>query len=179
MQTTSSLTKLQELLPQLFQTPEIKGDRHLRFSLNDEVTALIPLEKVQHSLLVSPEKITPIPSVSSTVIGLTSSQDAVFCVFDLGEVMGLPPLSTYLRQYHVIVVRMSLDYQPSSEILVGFAVHKIQGVNPVEKEQIEKISGDFPSTLKPYFRCCIKETKEELMILDLETIFSTLTKLVL
>jgi len=188
MSITSSFSKLQELLPQLFQANTIEGDRYLRFSLNAELKAVISMEDVQESLLVSAEKITAIPNMPPEVIGLMSSRDAVFCVIDLAQVMNLLPLSTHLRQYHIVVVNMSpgVGQSDSAEkkVLMGIAVNQIQGITRVLSKEIstgEEISEQllrkkFPETLKHYFRGWFKDQEEELLILELETIFSTIRK---
>lgn len=188
MSTTSSFSKLQALLPQLFQATTIEGDRYIRFNLNAQLSALISMEDVQESLLVSAEKITPIPNMPPPVIGLMSSRDSVFCVIDLAQIMSLPPLSTYLRQYHIVVVNMSrwVGQSDSGEktLLVGIAVNQIQGITRILSTEIstgQEISTQllrkkFPETLKHYLRGGFQDQEEELMILDLETIFSTIRK---
>jgi twitching motility protein PilI len=173
MSSTSTVSRLQELLPLLFQTPEIKGERYLRFGIN-QLSALIPMSNIQESLLVYGEKITPIPKMPSSMMGLISSRDVVFCVFDLGQLLGLPPLSSYLRQYHVVVLKES-----SSDLLIGIAVHQIQGVTRVISEEIctnEDIFSllprkSLPISLKHYFQRGFKDHEEQLLILDLPTLF--------
>lgn len=191
MSTTSSFSKLQELLPQLFQASTIEGDRYLRFSLNADIKAVISMEQVQESLLVSAEKITPIPNMPSQVIGLMSSRDSVFCVIDLAQVMSLTPLSNYLRQYHIVVVDMSpwVGQSDSSEkkLLIGIAVNQIQGITRVLSKEIstnpeiftQLLTQKNPENFKHFFRGSFKDQEEELLILDLETIFYTLKKSVI
>lgn len=174
MSSISTLSRLQELLPQLFQTSVIKGDRYLRFGIN-KLSALIPMTNIQESLLIPNNKITPLPQMPTTVMGLGNSRNAVFCIFDLGQLMGLAPLSSYLRQYHVIVLKES-----ASDLLIGIAVHEIQGVTRVIPEEIlndENIydllpQKDIPMSLKPYFNGSFLDNEEELLILDLPTLFA-------
>lgn len=177
MSNTPSISRLQELLPQLFQESEIKGDRNLRFSINDQLSALLPMETVKESLLVSAEKITPIPSMPSSLMGLISSRYAVFCVFDLAQLMGLNPLSSYLRQYHIVVANMGLDGQQSSKIPLGIAVHKIQGITRVISEEICRDKPNLPDSLKPYFLGTWKQKDEQVMILDIQSIFDGIKQL--
>jgi len=174
MSTVSTLSHLQELLPQLFQNSTIKGDRYLRFGIS-QLSALIPMNHIQESLLIANESITPIPQMPSAVMGLASSRNAVFCIFDLGHLMGLYPLSSYLRQYHVIVLKES-----TSDLLIGVAVHQIQGVTRVIPEEIcrnETVNDILPQkklplSLKPYFTGSFRQDEDELLILDLSTLFS-------
>lgn len=174
MSSVSTLSRLQELLPQLFQTSVIKGDRYLRFGIN-KLSALIPMTNIQESLLIQGNKITPIPQMPSTVMGLANSRNAVFCIFDLGQLMGLAPLSSYLRQYHVIVVKES-----ASDLLIGIAVHQIQGVTRVISEEIftdENIydllpQKELPMSLKNYFKGSFQDDEQQLLILDLSNLFA-------
>ena len=182
MSTSSSFTRLRELLPQLFQEPEFQGNPYLRFSLNAQLSALILMEKVKESLSVSAEKITPIPSLPSFVMGLMSSRDSVFLVVDLAQLIGLSPLSTYLRQYNVIVLDLSSFLDSSQNLLVGFAVNRIQGVNRFLPEQIaggvnlneSLITKHLPKNSKEYFSSQCQGKDGELMILELSKIFRTL-----
>ncbi|MBL1210581.1 chemotaxis protein CheW [Geminocystis sp. GBBB08] len=176
MSTVSTLSRLQELLPQLFQNSTIKGDRYLRFGIN-QLSALIAMSNIQESLVISGDRITPIPQMPNAAMGLASSRNAVFCIFDLGHLMGLSPLSSYLRQYHVIVLKES-----PSDLLIGVAVHQIQGVTRVITEEIsteERIydvlpQKKLPLSLKPYFTGSFLQDDEELLILDLSTLFSNI-----
>jgi hypothetical protein len=55
---TTSLSRLQELLPQLFQTHQLPGDVYLRLQLTAEITALLSVEQVKESILANAEQIT-------------------------------------------------------------------------------------------------------------------------
>ena len=62
----SSLTttdRLQELLPQLFNTQKLEGDYYLRFQLTDEISGLINLKYVQESLTIKGDRITAVPNL--------------------------------------------------------------------------------------------------------------------
>ncbi len=178
MSSVSTLSRLQELLPQLFQTSGIKGDLYLRFGIN-KLSALIPMTDIQESLLIQGNKITPIPQMPGSVMGLSSSRSSVFCIFDLGQLMGLAPLSSYLRQYHVIVLKES-----SSDLLIGIAVHQIHGITRVILEEIfidDKIydllqKKDLPMSLKTYFNGSFQDNDEQLLLLELPTLFSHLKR---
>ncbi|MEM8778096.1 MAG: chemotaxis protein CheW [Cyanobacteria bacterium P01_G01_bin.49] len=175
---TTPLSRLQELLPQLFESTQLPGDRYLRFQLTTEISALFSMEYVQESLLVPSEQITPIPSMSASVIGLMNSRDKIFCVIDLGQLMGLSPLSTYTRQYHIVVVRVSqlVPQQASGkqELFLGMAVNQVQGISRIISDQLKSVQentkGDFPVTLTPYLRGYVIEKEQQLLVLEMETI---------
>ncbi|MBL1208823.1 chemotaxis protein CheW [Geminocystis sp. GBBB08] len=188
MSTSSSFTRLQELLPQLFQEPEFQGDAYLRIRLNTQLSALITMENIKESLSVSAEKITPIPGVPSFVMGLMSSRDSVFLVMDLAQLIGLAPLSTYNRQYDVMVLDLSNQVAPSEltseNLLIGLAVTQIQGIKRVvlqEREIREDLDNNLRTTdltdnSKQYFYTKFESKGEELMILDLQKIFPLIMK---
>jgi positive phototaxis protein PixI len=170
MSQSSSLSRLQELLPQLFQSTQLPGDPYLRCQLVPEVSALLSMAYVQESLLVPGEKITPIPNMSPFVIGLMNSRDRVFCAIDLAQLLGLSSPYSYSRQYHIIVIRVSqfLDRQSASEqeLLLGLVVNRVQGITRVMSDAMRSPQGNFPPSLTPYIRGCVVEKDQPLPVLD-------------
>ncbi|AFY68894.1 CheW domain protein [Thalassoporum mexicanum PCC 7367] len=182
METSSSLSssasspasslgnKLQELLPSLFESTQMTGDAYLRFELTPGRSSLFSMEDVQESLLVPAENITLLPNMSAAVIGLMSSRDHVFCVVDLLQLVGLSPLSSYSRQYHVIVLRVSPSRlnpaDKAKELLLGVAVTKIQGIARAVSDQVRSPEADFAPSLTPFLRGCVVAKDQELLILD-------------
>jgi twitching motility protein PilI len=167
MSTTSSLSRLQELLPELFRSTQLTGDPYLRFGLTSELSALLSMEYVKESLLVAGENITPLPNMSGAVMGLMNSRDRVFCVIDLAQLLGLSPLSTYSRQYHTIVARI---FQAEKELLLGIAVNRVQGISRVISEEMRSPPRDFPPSLIPYLHGCLKDQEKHLPVLNIEAI---------
>jgi positive phototaxis protein PixI len=177
METTSSLAiKLQELLPSLFESNQVAGTAYLRFELTPEISALFSMEHVQEALLVPAESITLVPNMPAIVMGLMSSRDRVFEVVDLAQLAGFAPLSTYLRQHHVIVLRIAsalLDRETEAhELRLAIAVHKIQGVIRSVSAQGRSAAIDFPPNLIPFGDGCIVASDSELLVLDPKAIIN-------
>lgn len=174
MSQTSSISRLQELLPQLFQSTHLPGDLYLRCQLTPEVTALLSMAYVQESLLVPGEQITPIPNMSPFVIGLMNSRERVFCAIDLAQLLGLSSPLAYSRQYHMVVIHVSqfINQQSTSEqtLLLGLVVNRIQGITRVMSDRIRSPQGNFPLTLTPYVRECVVEKDQQLPVLDIGAI---------
>lgn len=150
---TASLSRLQELLPQLFQATQLPGQPYLRFVLTDGVGALVPMGAVQESLMVPAEQVTTLPNMTRPVLGLMSSREKVFCLVNLGQMLGYPSMMASLRRYPVIVVRVpSSQYQEQSkdEALLGLAVSQIQGVVRLETHQLQAKTELCPENLAPY-----------------------------
>ncbi len=150
---TASLSRLQELLPQLFQSTQLQGQPYLRFILTEGVGALMPMSSVQESLMVRARQVTTLPNMARVVMGLMSSREQVFCLVNLEQLLGYPSNLGTLRQYRVIVVRVPRSqYQGGTEdeALLGLAVPQIQGVIRLEPEQIQGKSDLCPANLDAY-----------------------------
>lgn len=182
-QNISTLSRLQELLPQLFQSSQLPGNSYLRCKLIPEMSVLLSMEYVWESLLVSGEQITAIPNMSPSVVGLLNSRDRVFCVINLAQLLGLSSPSIQSRQYHVVIVRVSqlLIQQSNSEqeLLLGLIVNQIQGISRVMTEQLHLVNNvtkekwtqkDFFDTITPYIKEYVIEKGQNLPVLDLKTI---------
>lgn len=172
--TPSTLSRLQELLPQLFQATKLPGDLYLRCELTSEVTGLISMEYVRESLLVPGEQITPLPKMSPFVMGLMNSRDRVFLALDLLQLLGLSSLSIHSRQYHIIVINVSPFFEEQSdseqELWLGLVVNRIQGITRVIADQIRSPQEMVDSTFAPYLQGWVRTEEQQLPILNLATI---------
>ena len=144
MQTSSTASKIQANLQDLFKASLSPGDSYIRFQLTPEKTALLSMEHVQESLVVNVEKITTLPSMPEFVIGIMNSRDRVFCVFDLAQLLGLSSPLGSSRKYQVIVLQTN-DEQP---VYIGFAVSTIQGISRILADEIQSSTDNFE--LAPY-----------------------------
>ncbi|MGF1541456.1 MAG: chemotaxis protein CheW, partial [Pleurocapsa sp.] len=86
---SSAASRIQANLQELFQANLAPGDAYIRFQLTSDMTALISMEQVQESLVIEAEKITPLPCMPESIIGIMNSRDRVFCVFDLAQLLSL------------------------------------------------------------------------------------------
>ena len=119
MTTSSSpASRIQANLQQLFKAKLAPGDAYIRFQLTSETTALWSMEQVQESLIVEANRITSLPNMPESVIGIMSSRNRVFSVFDLAQLLTLPSRLIAPRQYQIIVLQTTCK-QP---IYIGLAV---------------------------------------------------------
>ncbi|BAQ66864.1 chemotaxis protein CheW [Geminocystis sp. NIES-3709] len=175
-ESSSVSSKLRELLPQLFEKTQIRGDRYLRFQLNSELTTLISIDYVTESLIIDRDKITPVPKMSPFVMGVINSRDRVFFVIDLPLLLDLTPIPSYARESHLIVINVAsfLDNK-SSELWLGLAIDKIQGITRTEKkpEKYYPFSSSFSEQeqcLLEYINGWIIDESQTLAVLDLAKI---------
>ena len=179
MSTSTPLSRLQELLPELFQTQQLPGKPYLRFQLTAEITALFPIEQVKESLLVEEQQVTPLPNLPAPVMGMMSSRNYVFCVIDLAQLLMLPPVAMSDQRYHVVVVRVSQSSsQPGAELLLGIAVERILGITRLTSEKLQSPIADFPASLTPYLRGAVIDGNKQTLVLDVSSIVGATCNLV-
>lgn len=175
----SSLSRLQELLPALFKTPDLPGKLYLRCQITPEITPLISMEYVQESLSISREEITSIPNISPYYMGLMTSRDHVFFAVDLPQLLGFSPLSIYSRDYHIIIINIStfLDqsFSLEREIFLGLAVNQIESMIRLTKEQILPTQNTFSGSIISYVSGVMRQEDTLIPLLDLNKIVKTLT----
>jgi positive phototaxis protein PixI len=171
MTTNSTLTRLQQLLPELFQPLVVTGDLYLRFQLTPEIPALLPMARVQEALLVPATAISPLPNLPAFAIGIMNARDRVFWVVDLGQLLGLPPLTGNPRDYQVVVMQLAATEPDSStEPSLGLAVSRVRGVARFEAHHLQPAVADVPECLQPHLLGCFIEADKQILVLNPVTI---------
>jgi positive phototaxis protein PixI len=185
MNTNTTLTRLQQLLPELFQPLVVTGDLYLRFQLTPEIPALLPMARVQEALLVPATAISPLPNLPAFAIGIMNARDRVFWVVDLGQLLGLPPLPSNPRDYQVVVMQLTAtEPEPdsiaptdlSAELSLGLAVGRVRGVARFESQHLQLSVADVPECLQPYILGCFIEADEQILVLNPVTIVTAPTR---
>ncbi len=176
MTTNTTLARLQQLLPHLFQPVQVSGDPYLRFQLTPETPALISMNWVQEALLVSASSISPLPNMPVFSIGIMNSRDRVFLVVDLGQLLGLAPLLVNPRNYQVITIHLpsvGTENRTSSEKYLGLAVQQVGGVARFETEPLPIVAEECPVGLTPYLLGSFMEKNKQILVLNTEAIVAS------
>jgi positive phototaxis protein PixI len=171
MATSSPASRIQANLKELFKANLAPGDAYIRFQLTSDMTALLSMEQVQESLIVEAEKITPLFSMPESVIGIMSSRNRVFCVFDLAQLLNLPPQLIAPQEYQIIVLQTTSE-QP---IYIGLAVTRLQGIVRLPREQIQLCLDAFPSNIAPCLCGAVQEQETMIPVLEFNSISEALT----
>ena len=166
MTSSSAAARVQANLQELFKGKLSPGGVYIKFQLTSEITALLSMEKVQESLIVEAEKITILPSMPESVIGIMNSRDRVFCVFDLAQLLGLSSELIAPRQHQIIVLQTTSE-QP---IYIGFAVTQLQGIVRLPTEQIQSSVDGIAAKLLPYISGTVQQNNTKTSILNLDKI---------
>ena len=153
MQTSSAASRIQANLQDLFKANLSPGESHIRFQLTSEITALLSMEQVQESLVVNADKITALPTMPESVIGVMSSRNRVFCVFDLAQLLDLPSPLGSPRTYQVVVLQTTGE----SPIYIGFAVARLQGIVRISENKIQSATKNSELTSYIYGEAIVEE----------------------
>lgn len=171
MSTSSAASRIQANLQELFEGKLASGDAYIKFQLTPEVTALLSMTQVQESLIVEAAKITSLPSMPKSTIGMMNSRDRVFCIFDLAQLLTLSAELIGSRQYQIIVLKTINE----PAIFVGFAVSQIQGIVRLSAEKIKSSWDDAPANLVSLVNGFVQEGESMMPIIELNNILKTLT----
>ena len=173
MGVSSPASKLHANVQDFFEVDLAPGDAYLRFKLTSDLTALLSMAQVEESLVVEAERITPVPNMPKAIIGMVSSRDQVFCVFDLAQALGLSSEGIAPQQYQIIVVQTN-DEQPFH---IGLAINRLYGVVRFTKENIQSSLQGVPPQIAPYLCGSVHQNKVLSLVIDCDRISAALTNL--
>lgn len=171
MSTSSAASRVRANIKELFQANLSPGDAYIRFQLTSEMTALLSMEQVEESLIIEVEQITPLPSMPESVIGIISSRNHVFCVFDLARFLKLPSGLITPRQYQIIVLQTTSE----PPIYIGLAVTSLQGIVRLPTEKIQSSISDFSSEIAPYLCGALSEDETMIPVFEFNRISEALS----
>lgn len=110
---------------------ENSATKHVLFVL-DDTTYAVPMQNVLE--LQRLPRITPLPSVSEWLRGVTNLRGEVLSVVDLRSLLGLPAAESHVSQ-RLIVVRSTLE-----DIATGWIVDRVIGVRRLAAEDVQPSS---------------------------------------
>ena len=156
MNTLMSTLEENQLQPQL-------GNAYLKLQLEFPILCVVLLEHIQEVLVMPIEQITFMPSMPDYVLGLMNRRGKVLWVIDLPHMLGLESLERDRQQYHIAIIKLG-------NMLLGLAVQQVQGVKRLTEEEIESSLHNSVPHLIPYFKGCILQEEESLLVLNTEAL---------
>jgi len=145
------------------ETQKNLGDTYLRFQLNQNTSAVLPVKHIQEAIVIPASAVTPMPNMPECILGLINWRSRICWIVDLLGVMYLNPLDNNHRQYSVVMIRVE-------SVLLGLVVQTIKGTIKLVPDAIESPIGQVPPSLVPYLRGCIIQPSEILLVLDAQAI---------
>jgi purine-binding chemotaxis protein CheW len=126
---------------QELESPE--GDLHLRFFVQSGNEFALQAKGIREVISPSPDRITPIPNVSSLLLGTLNVRGRVIWVADLGQFLGdTTPLNTDRPELPVIAVE-------DQDTILGLAVDRIVGMDWLDTAQLVRRT-NAPDSMEPF-----------------------------
>ncbi len=150
--------ELQEL-----EAPE--GELFLKFKIATGLELALPAVAVAEVMSIGPEKITPMPNVTSLLLGTLNLRGEIIWVADLGQFLGESgPLNTDRAEIPVIAVM-------ADDLLMGLAVDLIVGMEWLKTETVRQ-SPHLSEVMQPFIRgeWALSDRHSTLPLLDQEAI---------
>lgn len=136
-----NLLTLDEPLP-----PETR-QRLLRFPLDEQSSALLPLEQIAEIIRVNVMEIMPVPEMPSCIFGISNWRGEMLWLVDLNYLLGGLPMS---QGRQILASSVAMVIQVQSQFL-GLVVQQVNDIELHELKQLQPATiGLFPPKLLPF-----------------------------
>lgn len=144
--------------------PHALGEAYLKFLLDPKTPIVVPMKQVQEVLVLSANRLTPMPNLPACIIGLMNRRSRVLWVVDLTRMLGTPALDLNSQQHSLVIMR-------PTNISLGVVVQQVEGMVWLTSEQIQPPPSHVPSSLLTYLRGCVLQEQEIWFVLDAQSVF--------
>jgi twitching motility protein PilI len=141
------------------------GDVYLKFQLNQQTGAALPVKHTQEALVIPGELVTPMPNMPSCILGLMNWRSQIIWAIDLPKMFNLESPDNR-QQYNIIVIRLD-------SLILGLVVQEITGTIKFLAEDIRSPLGQVNPSLTPYLSGCFIHKEEMLLVLDTSSIVNS------
>jgi positive phototaxis protein PixI len=148
------------------------GTGHLRVSLFEGVSVLIPMIYVQEVIALPAHRLSALPNMPAPVLGLMNRRSQVLWLADLAYVLGIGRLDLAPQTHHVVVLKVG-------KVSVGFAISAIEGMVAVPPECQIPVPTQVPPSVLPYLQMCarlgegLQKDSELLMVINPEALLQS------
>lgn len=139
------------------------GERYLKFYLAEQIPAILAMDYVQEVLMIPARRITPMPNMPESVVGLLNHRNRVLWVIDLAQILSLQPLDHNISQYNVILIQVQ-------QMTLGLLVPEVNGVKYFTSDLVQSSKELVTSALIPFLHGCIVQEQELLLVVNAEAI---------
>ncbi len=147
------------LTPPVNRPPQVLGEAYLKFLLDPQTPIVLPMKQVQEVLVLSANRLTPMPNMPACIIGLMNRRSRVLWVADLTRLLGTPALDLNTQQHSLVIIR-------PGTISLGVVVQRVEGMVWLTSDQIQPPPSHVPSSLLTYLRGCVLQEQEIWFVLD-------------
>ncbi|XGW00233.1 MAG: chemotaxis protein CheW [Leptolyngbya sp. BL-A-14] len=139
--------------------PHAVGEAYLKFLLDPQTPIVLPMKQVQEVLVLSANRLTPMPNMPACIIGLMNRRSRVLWVVDLTRMLGTPALDLNTQQHSLVIIR-------PDNISLGVVVQQVEGMVWMTPDQIQPPPNHVPSSLLTYLRGCVLKEQELWYVLE-------------
>lgn len=151
------------------------GRPFLNLRLDGQIRAAIALNQLQEVLLLPAERLSAMPNMHPSFLGLMERRGRIFWVADLARIVRLPSQAAGWRQYEIVIVRVNAG-SGSTDSLLGLAVEHIEGVIRLQRPEALSSLKEAPASFEPYLSGFIEAGEGETWpILDAIAIANSLS----
>jgi len=151
----------QEQKPTFQQVEAPEGELHLRFFVGSGMEFALPAIGIKEVLEYSPDRINPMPNVSSLLLGTINLRGRVVWVGDLGQFLGeATPLSTDRNDVSIIAIE-------DQGVILGLAIDRIGVIAWLDPDRL-KASKTLPDSMAPFIKgeWAVNDDNQSLKLLD-------------
>lgn len=164
---------------------ENANEQYLRFYLEPNTTALLPIQQLTEVLTISIGQIVPIFNMPAWVMGVYNWRGEILWIIDLNHLVGLTPWyqQNSSTASHTSIVLNVRTHNPQSTTnksqMLGLVVNRVEDIEWCNPDLIQSPpSSTVTAELVPFLRgYWLKSNGEMLVVLDGKSIMAAMPKL--
>jgi positive phototaxis protein PixI len=173
-------------IPGALVSAEASNDREqfLRFCLEPDLTALLPLQHSLEVLNIARKEIVPIFFMPAWVTGVYNLRGEILWIVDLGHLLGIHPCyqqNSVSSSFTTIVLNAAPDRATHSKVrpqMLGCIISQLEAIEHCDIDQIQpptlmNASRNLAPFLQGYW---LKSDREMLAVLDIQSIVAAMPK---
>lgn len=180
---SNSLSIPSYLSPATDSSSETASEQYLRFYLEPNTTALLPIQQLTEVLTISVGQIVPIFNMPAWVMGVYNWRGEILWMVDLNHLVGLTPWyqQTSSAANHTSVVlnirTKNLKSTANKSKILGLVVNRVEDIEWCNHDLIQSPpSSTVTPELVPFLRgYWLKSNGEMLVVLDGEAIIAAMS----
>ncbi|MCA1995261.1 MAG: chemotaxis protein CheW [Coleofasciculus sp. S288] len=181
---SNSLSVPNPSLPPLNSPTTPVSEQFLRFHLDPDMTALLPIEHLIEVLSIPLGQIVPIFNMPAWVMGVYNWRGEILWMVDLGHLIGLTPWyqqNTSASIHRAVVLNVRSKDATSTLVksqMLGVVVNRVEDIewcNPdwIQSPPASSVTSELASFLRGYW---LKSNDEMLVVLDGQAIMAAMPK---
>jgi positive phototaxis protein PixI len=142
---------------------------YLRFDLDADNSALIPVESIAEIVTFDPRDILPVPEMPESVWGIRNWRSEMLWMVDLSHLLGFTALSQQ-SQHSRPMTAIVVQHEDRS---LGLAIARVSDIETYDRAQLQSASTQlFSAQTLPFLQGFTIDNQDEIvMTLDPSTIF--------